>query len=70
MQGYKYFLLELDGSSTTSSQAHMIDGMVAATTAVHTAKDASEVLELLENRKKLKKLQVLYESQVTIVVCY
>lgn len=52
---------ELDGGSTTSSQAHMLDGIIASTTAQHTAKDAGEVLQLLETRKKLKKLQDVRE---------
>ena len=39
----------------------MLDGIIASTTAEHTAKDAGEVLQLLETRKKLKKLQDVRE---------
>ena len=53
--------VEFDGGSTSSSQNHMLDGIIASTTAGHTAKDATEVLQLLETRKKLKKLQDVRE---------
>ena len=46
---------ELDSGSITSSQAHMMDGIIVWTTDGHTAKDVCEVLQLLETRKELKK---------------
>lgn len=48
---------ELDGGSTSSSQAHVMDGLAASQSAAHTAQDAGDVLALLQTRKKLKKLQ-------------
>lgn len=39
----------------------MLDGIVASTTAGHTAQDAGEVLQLLNTRKKLKKLHDVRE---------
>ena len=58
---------ELDAASTTSSQARITESIQATATANETAEEAHDMLEVLENKRKLKWVQIMMILSVHII---